>query len=255
MKIGMFSMVMSVVAFSLPLFLGCASPGMTDEEYYELERGLKVHWTFDDEFPEETVPSGEYEFVDAVKGKGLKFDGETTYLTVDEEVDLNFDSITVAFWFRNDGMPEGEVVFVWSKEDTDWGGDGWYLNSQAGGTEDAPSSLSFIADDSHSISLAEPRVLQKREIFYPEGDWVHIAVTYDKEAGEGAIYRNGEEMQSSTDEGLTISGIEGNKWIGFNSHGYDNAHLNGVLDEFKVYNRALDHSEVKALFGMQSECN
>jgi hypothetical protein len=81
----------------------------------------------------------------------------------------------------------------------------------------------------------------------PTGAWTHVAVT--KSGNVGTLYVNGVQVGQNT--GLTLSpsslGNTTNNWIGRSQYSAD-AFLDGQVDEFRIYNRALSASEVQALF-------
>ena len=83
-------------------------------------------------------------------------------------------------------------------------------------------------------------------VFIEVGEWYHVVVTHDKD-GEGLkFYVNGElngthehNVDSFEDwaEAEQEWFIAGSNWA--------NAPLPGIMDEFRLYNRALDENEVK----------
>ena len=80
----------------------------------------------------------------------------------------------------------------------------------------------------------------------PTGSWQHIAVT--KSGSTGIFYVNGQEVNRNT--GMTLNpadmGNTTNNYIGRSQWSQD-PYLNGEVDEFVVYNRALSATEVAGL--------
>jgi DUF1680 family protein len=79
----------------------------------------------------------------------------------------------------------------------------------------------------------------------PTGTWTHVAVTL---AGSTAtLYVNGTAVASNANVTFTPSslGATGNNWIGRSQYG--DPDLNGDVDEFQIYSRALSAAEVQSL--------
>ncbi|KAH7308512.1 glycosylase [Stachybotrys elegans] len=79
----------------------------------------------------------------------------------------------------------------------------------------------------------------------PVGEWVHLAVTLT--GGTGTLYVNG--GVAGVNENMTLGpadlGNPGNRWIGRSQYG--DAYLNATIDEFHVFDRALDADEIQSL--------
>jgi DUF1680 family protein len=77
------------------------------------------------------------------------------------------------------------------------------------------------------------------------GTWTHVAITLAKNTA--TLYVNGAAVASNTSMTLTPSslGSTGNNWIGRSQFG--DPDLNGSVDEFQIYNRALSAAEVQSL--------
>ncbi|MGE5296887.1 MAG: LamG-like jellyroll fold domain-containing protein, partial [Solirubrobacterales bacterium] len=76
------------------------------------------------------------------------------------------------------------------------------------------------------------------------GQWLHVAFTWDN--GAYAIYLDGESIANGSYSGLTALGTIAN--FGNDGCGAPYEAFGGMLDEARVYNRALTAAEVKTIF-------
>ena len=76
------------------------------------------------------------------------------------------------------------------------------------------------------------------------GEWVHVAGTFDGEAGEARIYLNGTCVGKSSGTAGRIPDVSGAVYIGVRDGG---AFLNGALDDVRIYDRALSAKVVEGL--------
>jgi hypothetical protein len=76
----------------------------------------------------------------------------------------------------------------------------------------------------------------------PNGQWTHIAMTYD--GANEIIYVNGAEIARQSVSG-NIRGDNVNFWVGGRS---DNLRINAAIDEVEVFSRALTSDEILAIY-------
>ena len=74
--------------------------------------------------------------------------------------------------------------------------------------------------------------------------WYHIVGTYDQESGAMNIYVDGTLVDSKTYKFTQMTTVR-NFSIGYGDSGY----FDGVIDEVRIYDRALTAEEVKELYG------
>jgi hypothetical protein len=81
----------------------------------------------------------------------------------------------------------------------------------------------------------------------PTGVWTHVAVT--KSGNVGTLYVNGAQVGQNTSMSLSPSSLGNttNNWIGRSQYSAD-PFLDGQIDDFRIYNRALSAAEVLSLF-------
>ena len=81
----------------------------------------------------------------------------------------------------------------------------------------------------------------------PTGQWEHVALVLDTSGGR--LYLNGVQVGTNTAMPMVPEdlGATPNDWIG-RSEFSSNPYLDGAIDEFRIYNRALSAAEIVALF-------
>ncbi|MBM0224546.1 MULTISPECIES: beta-L-arabinofuranosidase domain-containing protein [Micromonospora] len=114
------------------------------------------------------------------------------------------------------------------------------------------SYLSLTASDgggprfaiTNAGSANEQRITGSTEV--PVGEWTHLAVTLSA-TGVGRLYVNGVEAAGKV-LALTAAalGATVDNWIGRSQNSND-PFLNATVDDFRIYRRALDPAEVRAL--------
>ena len=149
------------------------------------------------------------------------FDGSGDYLEFNSSIP-SFSSYTISLWVKPDSTGTYEAMFA------------SYDDANFGFQIDLDSSNNFHIRKSSSsgsnITLS-PATL---------GVWTFIAFTYD--GTDSKCYIN--SLSPVTDSGGTT---EFNRFrIGRNRNG--NTYFKGVIDELRIYNRALSASEIQAIF-------
>lgn len=169
-------------------------------------------------------------------GKALRL-GDTRqagYVTLPQETINQLRDFTIATWVN---LP---VAQGWSRL-FDFGHDStvnMFLTPHAGDSSSGPRFAITTGG-----SGQEQRINGNATI--PTGEWVHIAVA---QAGNtGTLYVNGEV--SGTNAAMTLGPVDldnpGNRWIGRSQYG--DPLLNATLDEFHIFSRALNATEIQSL--------
>ncbi len=212
------------------------------------QKGLLGHWRFEEGQGDLAVDSsgnendGDIWNADWVKGRfgtALAFDGQGAYVSIPEITGLDgSDEMTVEAW-------------VW------WEGTGKYPNIISGGTWSPGGFLMFVNDNQCTFRMGRPGFSasnnreQWREISsqllapFAMGQWYHLAATFKRPVIK--TYVNGRPVGSANwdypvgHKGDLVIG----KWGGAVSH-------KGLIDEVRVFNRALEADEIASVFKEQS---
>jgi len=167
--------------------------------------------------------SGEPQWVDGYDGSALKFDGSDDYVIHQLPVAQNFANFTVALWARADSLGQGEYMSPFSSHtpnssgiqiDVDGTYPGNYRTNPPGGTTSARFGPAILG-------------------------WVHLALV-----GQGTTVQYYYNGTLSTTETFATDNLLFNEFIIGTSRNNVN-HLNGAVDDLRVYTRALSQEEIQ----------
>jgi glucose/arabinose dehydrogenase/fibronectin type 3 domain-containing protein len=155
----------------------------------------------------------------------LSFDGLSSTVRVPNAASLNFTSaMTVSAWIRP-AATQNDWKTVLQRQN-----DAWFLNASTSAGPLRPgfggtfgSSTDYVAGPTAS----------------PVGAWTHLAATYD--GSTIRLFVNGTQVASRAESGA-IQSVTNPLWIGGNQPYGE--YFNGLIDEVRVYNRALPQSEI-----------
>ena len=223
-----------------------------------LQYGLVAHYPFEEDADdlvgnyygtEQNTP----EYVDAVIGKGVKLEGSKSFASASGDhvllPKINFeamDEFTVSLWVKDDGMDHEHGEFYINYGNHYYGvlgigrlwrdGTGkWLLTFCVGtilrGSAEEGTSLTFNIDET-----SESNKFNLYTLVY-NNNTIHA-------------YRNG-SLLGTKYEVVSISGDN----AAIARHWWDetSTRFNGIIDDVRIYNRALSVAEVKALYDMGEE--
>ena len=159
------------------------------------------------------------------------FDGINDYIEIADDPLLDLEKeLTVTAWVNIDSLPSSGLKTIISKDENYE----FHVNS---------SGEIFWWWSTHSFSTTGFSITP--------GTWYHIAVTY--RSGEQFIYVNGVERASRTHTGNLILNNDAFQ-IG-QDQGYSGRYFNGLIDEVKIYQRALTPSEIVSVYNETHACS
>jgi glucose/arabinose dehydrogenase/PKD repeat protein len=160
----------------------------------------------------------------------LSFNGSSSTVTVPESDSLDLDTgITLEAWVNPDAL--GGAWYGWRTAVFKEAGGGMAYGLYANNNLDRPAG--------HVNILGEQRAIGPAQI--PLHTWTHLATTYDGETL--ALYVNGTLVASKPQTGAAAAS-SGPLRIGGNSVWGE--YFSGLIDDVRVYNRALDPAEIEA---------
>lgn len=221
---------------SLILFLGSPAVALQGAER---DAGLVVYYDFDDKKQETIVTDksgnkndgaiqGNGEFVQVGKGYAFQFDGKTTCVECNPSKSLNIESAgTMMCWFNAESELQGGLV----------------TRSTSGDWKDERCVISLRSPGGVLVwALADGKECQFRQ--YPDtkaGVWTHVVLTWDETSV--VFYRDGQRIGAEARE--VTPKVKDVPFVIGRSLGLGEPFFKGLIDEVRLYNRALSLEEVR----------
>jgi hypothetical protein len=219
----------------------------------DLTSGLVAHWSFDNCDATDDSGNGHNgtiygspQCVDSVQGKALRFNGYDDYIEVPDNPLQKPSAVTIAVWVQvkdfqslsGSGYSFESIIFKKNSRDTNFEGYEVGLSK---------SSKTFYGEVTSSGGLQMGVVSNNPLINLNQ--WYHVAVTAD--SNNIAVYVNG-ELKETKITGFQLDYGTRPLFIGRTGE-WCEGYFNGVLDEVRIYNRALTEAEIQALYRTYSD--
>jgi len=222
------------------------SPAITGQTTHPPPSDLIAHWKFDDGSGLAAADSSSFANHGSLKngpswvsGKvdgGLRFDGVNDYVEVAHSNSYLLSDGSVTLWFKTDDVAKDQGMFSKDSNGFDTGGHlTVYLQDSRMKARIQSTSASFTVQS----DIVQPDV------------WYHVAVTFG--SGGLKLYVDGVLFTGDVYTGGLLGNLEPIAF-GAKSWNSDNLvvtpttfHSDGVIDDVRMYNRALDSSEINAL--------
>ena len=178
------------------------------------------------------------------------FDGVNDYIDVGPG--FNLDAFTLDAWVFIDPAANIGERRVISKDNYNLSGDrkGFALKTSSpyiSGKDGHPAFEVFIAP-SHSIPMGDPHIDAIEASSAITAGWHHLAGVRNTAAGRFELYVDGLLVASKTPSVFGTIDSEVHTVIGQVRPIYNGEFFNGLIDEVRIYNRALSASEIEELY-------
>ena len=254
----------AVILFGLFAFSPTASAYQigVSPNMLSLRSGLVGYWTFDGKDMPNGVAldmSGNFAtgtpvniatstFYAAGKiGQALNFDGVNDYVRTASTITFNSNISTVSFWYKvaNDTASDSDVMLELSSN----------FNNNDGTFVIFPHSISysgkFAVGIQDSVGTSKYRV---ESVSRPSvGVWHHYSVILNNSTTLGDIVIYIDNVLQTTGVELNIKDQSSNlktDTLYFMSRGGSSLFEDGILDDVRIYNRALSANEIKQLYNL-----
>ena len=170
--------------------------------------------------------------------KFIREDNSMISITVTEDSDLNIESdMTQLFWIKIEEQPTNGINYMLTSKFN--AKHSWYWAYSHNGGLNTTEFRFYVSDDGTSLSTSLfPYTI-------PIDTWSFIGLVYESSKGKISIYVDGHKIGETTDNKKNIFKDTDILYIGGNSKGNT---MNSLLDEFRIYKRALSKTEILKIF-------
>jgi len=202
----------------------------------DLERGLVAYYSFDDCSAKDLSGNGNdgiiygAKCVDGKLGKALRFDGVNDYVEVPDSPSLDITTeATLEAWVKLKSSTDWQTIF--SK-----------------GLDGRENYELLVCSDLSCLHTGWEfdigRFTHTWSYLIPENKWTHICLRW--KAPLMKLYING-EFKETWDTGASYAIPRTEPLLIGNEYGRAR-YFNGIIDEVRIYNRALSEEEIRALY-------
>lgn len=157
------------------------------------------------------------------------------YVSMPEGIVSELDDFTIALWIRPSTMSTWARIFDIGNDTNTY----MFLTLRAGNNNRPRFVIKVNGSSEQTLTAGTGYTLSAN-------NWYHIAIT--KSGNTARMYLNGE--LAATNNNMTFNpsdmGVTVNNWIGRSQYSAD-PYLNGRVDDFSIFSRALSIEEIKAL--------
>lgn len=232
-----------------------------------LTEGLVGHWTFDgnDMVGNQTardmsgngnngtLTNGPKRAMGKI-GQALEFDGSNDYVSIQDNAVFNLslsDAYTWSTWIRPDGFNEWSEMFSMEQDSNT----SFYMFAHSTADPEAGPVTKGVSTFWESNGTTNVINTHSTNNILSVGTWAHVLVTYDGSLAEASRFKIYVDSNNVTDTGdVFVAGTQTNISPTRISIGIDTFFtsdiFDGLIDDVRIYNRALSASEIKRLYRM-----
>ena len=235
-------LIIGILVSALCLLVTPAQAGIrVERKSGDLSNGLVGYWTFDGADISGTTAldkSGQGNngtITGATKktgklGQGLKFNGSSDKVLVSYNASLNLPTvITISAWINIKSLATSATIVA--------KGSNYLLQLNDASLDE----LTF------AFYTGGWREVTTQDLNLQTNTWYHVAVVFDEATNTVYFYANGALNSSPAQTNDMPNADASDLMIGTNS---SNEYFNGIIDDVRIYNRALSADEVKRLYNI-----
>tara|TARA_R110000823_G_scaffold90522_1_gene200000 strand:- start:271 stop:882 length:612 start_codon:yes stop_codon:yes gene_type:complete len=169
--------------------------------------------------------------------------GDGGRVTIPGRIDLGTDDFSISFWaYKFQDWNEQWVISQYQD-----GNNRWYIRGTGN-----PPTFQLYTVAAGNVVLADTDDADLDGANYIE-NWMHVTLVVDRDSyikwyingdltSTGTVDGSGDEASGQEGVSLTLDGDVSIGWFELSS--FDDHHFNGQIDGVKIYNKALDSTEV-----------
>jgi len=214
-----------------------------------LPPGIVAHWKLDEQSGSTISDDSEYgnsgtlinmddyAWTAGIFGNALRFDGVDDYVLVphDESIDFTDQDFSISFWLRQSEADRHMRYII----------KGTHESLGTGKRYEVFHHLSNVVRFAIDDNITKSRIEVSNTNFVT-GDWVHVVAVRNTASDQLQLYVNA-NLEGSTDDNTGDISQNEDLYLGVSSDESD-TYLTGALDDIRIYNYALDHTEIQALY-------
>jgi autotransporter-associated beta strand protein len=200
------------------------------------------YWKFNDSIGTRAVDSwgarhgtltGGAGFTTGLQGRAVQLNGSNGYVALPAGLMSSVNDFTIAGWVKLTASTTWARLFDFGTGTTNY-----MFLSPVSGTNTVRYAIKVNGGAEQQINSTSP---------LPANEWHHVAVTLS--GAVGTLYIDGVAAGTNNNMGNKPSalGITNQNYIGKSQFSAD-AYLNSIVDEFRIYNRALTAAELKTVY-------
>jgi fibronectin type 3 domain-containing protein len=167
-----------------------------------------------------------------IQDSGIYLDGSSSsYMEIEEGVMENLENFTISSWVKLESSETWMRIFDFGMDTDNY----MFLTPQSGSDGNYFFAFRKAGIEEYIYTNVSPE----------QGEWVHVAVTL--EGSTGIIYIDG--VEAGRNDAMTINpsilGETNQNYIGKSQ--WPDPYLNGTIDDFKIYNYALNADQIEEL--------
>uniref|UniRef100_UPI000B3606BC LamG domain-containing protein n=1 Tax=Crenothrix polyspora TaxID=360316 RepID=UPI000B3606BC len=238
----------------LALLIACT---VSNTANADLTTGLVAHWSFDDCTAKDNsgnghdgTINGNPECVDGINGKAFSFNGTNSYINIpDEQSVFTPENMTISVFIKpsdNQNTTSG-VPIILDKSHALSPSSAWVIEESPLTYQTDSKNLSFFFGYFSLDTGSFVQSSETQEMITTSNVWNHLLVV--KEGSNVKNYLNGVLISSVTYSGSNIKTNANPLFIGaVNADDGIRAFYTGLVDDVRIYNRALSEAEVQSLY-------
>jgi autotransporter-associated beta strand protein len=199
------------------------------------------YWKFNDSVGTKAIDSwgarhgiltGVATWTGGVQGKAVQLNGGNGYVSLPSGLLSSLNDFTISSWVRIDGSAQWARLF-----DFGTGTSNYMFLSPLSGSNTIRYAIKVNGSSEQQLNYSTPLAV---------GEWHHVAVILLGTVG--TLYIDGVAVNTNSNMTYKPSslGITTQNYIGKSQ--FSDPYLNGAVDEFRIYNRALSASEIKTVY-------